>query len=189
MADGAVIDLLRHGETGLSGFRGRLDDPLAPAGWEQMRRATHEARTPWRAVISSPRTRCADFARAFAAERGLPLEWDARLAELDFGDWEGLEPRILQHTHPEALTRFWNDPWAFTPPGGERMAEFEMRVHAAWADISKRHAGRHVLVVTHGGVIRLLLCVARGLARGELLRLAVPHASLHRIGACAALAA
>jgi alpha-ribazole phosphatase len=128
--------------------------------------------------------RCADFARAFAAERGLPVEWDARLAELDFGDWEGLESRMLQHTQPEALARFWNDPWAFTPPKGERMAEFEMRVRAAWADISGRHAGRRVLVVTHGGVIRLLRCLSQGLARSELLRLAVSHASLHRIGAC-----
>lgn len=189
MAGGAVIDLLRHGETGQSGFRGRLDDPLIPPGWEQMRRTTHEARTPWQAVISSPLARCADFARAFAAERGLPLEWDARLAELDFGDWEGLEPRTLQHTHSEALARFWNDPWAFTPPNGERMAEFEMRVRAAWSDLSDRHAGHHVLVVTHGGVIRLLLCLARGLAHSELLRLAVSHASLHRVGACAAVAA
>jgi alpha-ribazole phosphatase len=184
MADGAVISLLRHGETGQSGFRGRLDDPLTPAGWEQMRRATHEARMPWQAVVSSPLVRCADFAHAFAAERGLPVEWDARLAELDFGDWEGLEPRVLQHSQPDALTRFWNDPWAFTPPKGERMAEFETRVRAAWADISERHAGHPVLVVTHGGVIRLLLCLARGLARDELLRLAVSHASLHRIGAC-----
>lgn len=184
MPAGAVIDLLRHGETGQSGFRGRLDDPLTPAGWEQMRRATHEVRMPWQAVVSSPLARCADFARTFAAERGLPVEWDVRLVELDFGDWEGMGAETLQRTQSEVLGRFWADPWTFAPPNGEPVAEFERRVRAAWADISECHAGRHVLVVTHGGVIRLLLCLARGLARGELLRLAVPHASLHRIGAC-----
>jgi alpha-ribazole phosphatase len=184
MADGTVIDLLRHGETGQSGFRGRLDDPLTPAGWEQMRWATHEARIPWQAVVSSPRVRCADFARAFAAERGLPVEWDDRLAELDFGNWEGQDVEALYRAQPEALGRFWADPWTFTPPNGEPLTAFETRVRAAWADISERHTGRHMLVVTHGGVVRLLLCLARGLAHDELLRLAVPHASLHRIGAC-----
>jgi alpha-ribazole phosphatase len=184
MADGAVIVLLRHGETGQSGFRGRLDDPLTLAGWEQMRRATHEARIPWQAVVSSPLVRCADFAHAFAAERGLPVERDDRLAELDFGNWEGQDAEALYRTQPEALGRFWADPWTFTPPNGEPLAAFEARVRAAWADLSERHADQHVLVVTHGGVIRLLLCLARGLAHSELLRLAVPHASLHRIGAC-----
>lgn len=162
MTGGVVIDLLRHGETGRSGFRGNLDDPLAPAGWEQMQRATHEAKTRWQVVVSSPLARCADFAHAFAAERGLPLEWDARLAELHFGDWEGQDAEILHREQPQALGRFWTDPWSYTPPGGESLTAFETRVRAAWVDISKRHTSRHVLVVTHGGVIRLLLCVAGG---------------------------
>lgn len=182
MAGGAIIDLLRHGETGQSGFRGHLDDPLTAAGWEEMRRATREAGA-WQAVVSSPLARCADFARVFAGEYQLPLALDARLAELHFGDWEGLTAEDLMQTHPDALARFWNDPWSFPPPNGEGLAAFESRIRAAWGDLSERYGGRHVLVVTHGGVIRLLLCLVRGLARDELLRLEVPHASLHRIGA------
>ncbi len=182
MAGRVSFDLLRHGETGQSGFRGRLDDPLTPAGREQMRQTTRVARS-WQAVVSSPLARCADFARAFAGENHLPFALDARLAELHFGDWEGLTADDLMHAQPDALARFWNDPWSFPPPNGECMAVFEQRVRGAWADLSIRYVGQPILVVTHGGVIRLLMCLARGLARGELLRLAVPHASLHRIGA------
>ncbi len=182
MSGEVVIELLRHGETGQSGFRGQLDDPLTPAGWEQMHRTT--CGTPcWQAVVSSPLTRCADFARAFAGEYHLPFALDARLAELHFGDWEGLTADDLMRTSPDALARFWNDPWSFPPPNSEGLAAFESRVRAVWGELSERYGGRHVLIVTHGGVIRLLLCLARGLARDALLRLEVPHASLHRIGA------
>lgn len=175
-----VADLLRHGETGLGGFRGRLDDPLTPVGWEQMRRATVR-NGPWQAVVSSPLVRCAAFAAEFAGESGLPLTYDERLAELDFGDWEGLGAEQLMQAHPEMLKRFWSDPWGCTPPNGESLAAFERRVRSALDDLARCHDGRCVLVVTHGGVIRLALCLAQGLGRGELLRLDVPHASLHRV--------
>lgn len=181
MPDAVALDLLRHGETGHAGFRGRTDDPLTPTGLEQMRAAVRSA-GPWQAVVSSPLGRCAAFARELAEAARLPLELDPRLAEIDFGDWEGRDAAQLMESDAERLARFWDDPWQFTPPGGEPMAAFERRVCAAWAELSERHAGRPVLVVSHGGVIRLLLCLDRGLQRSELLNIAVPHASLHRIG-------
>ena len=175
-----VADLLRHGEAGAGGFRGRLDDPLTLAGWEQMWQAVRRG-GPWQAGVSPPLARCAAFAEEFAGENGLPLACDERLAELDFGAWEGLSAAQVMQTPPEALARFWSDPWAYPPPGGESLAAFERRVRSALGDLARRFDGRCVLVVTHGGVIRLALCLSQGLKRGELLRLDVPHASLHRI--------
>jgi len=183
MPGGVSIDLLRHGETGRAGFRGRLDDSLTPTGWEQMQRAV-EPNAGWQAVVTSPLVRCAKFAESLARRGSLPLEQDARLAELHFGDWEGADAEQLIRCDGDALSRFWHDPWAATPPNGEPLAAFEQRVRHAWCDISQRHPGRRVLVVTHAGVIRLLLCLERGLSRNDLLALRVPHGSLHRIGAC-----
>ncbi|MFP9025997.1 histidine phosphatase family protein, partial [Pseudomonas aeruginosa] len=73
---------------------------------------------------------------------------------------------------------FWADPYAFTPPGGEPLSEFEARVLAAQRRLRQRHAGRRVLLVTHGGVIRLLLACARGLPRERLLQVDVGHGAL-----------
>ena len=176
-----IADLLRHGQTGLSGFRGRLDDPLTPAGWDEMQQAVASADTRWKAVISSPLKRCADFARQFAHERGLPLNYDTRLTELDFGDWEGVNAEQLMASDPLALKRFWSEPQIFTPPNGESFAAFENRVRTAWQDNSSQYHGESVLLITHGGVIRLLLCLLRKLPYSEFLNLAVPHASLHRV--------
>ncbi|HKK00814.1 MAG TPA: alpha-ribazole phosphatase family protein [Desulfuromonadales bacterium] len=177
---GFAADLLRHGETGSNGFRGRLDEPLTPTGWEQMRRGA-QAGGPWQAVVSSPLSRCAAFAEAFAGQACLPLEYDQRLAELDFGDWEGLSAERVMQDQPELLKRFWSDPWSCTPPGGESLAAFEGRIRAAWTDLARCYQGQDVLVVTHSGVIRLSLCLAQKLGRGELLQVDVPYGSLHRI--------
>lgn len=172
------LDLLRHGETELGGgFRGRLDDELTPAGWQQMRAGLGAAR-PWAALVSSPLRRCAAFAEVLAAETGLPLQREADLRELDFGEWEGLSAATLMESDSDALARFWADPYAFHPPGGEPLAAFEARVDAALQRLYAAHAGQHLLLLTHGGVMRLLGARAQGLAREQLLQVSVAHGEL-----------
>jgi broad specificity phosphatase PhoE len=180
-----MLELLRHGDTGRSGFRGSSDDPLSARGWAQMEQATQEVR--WQAVVSSSLRRCADFAGAFATRHRLPLTIDPRWAELDFGDWEGRDAAGLLLTEPEALERFWSDPWENPPPAGEAMQAFELRVLAALRDACARAQADRVLVITHAGVIRLLLCLHRGSPRSGLLSLPVAHASIHALPGAASL--
>lgn len=176
------VGLLRHGDTGCSGFRGRLDDPLTPLGWRQMEAALAEGEA-WAAVASSPLRRCAAFASWYAERQGLPLRLDARLAELDFGAWEGATPAQLMASEAgaEALGRFWRDPWGHPPPGGERLDAFEARTLAAVRDAARAANGRPALAVTHGGVIRVLLRLWRGLPRAGLLAIEIPHGALRRL--------
>ncbi|MCY1401202.1 putative phosphoserine phosphatase 2 [compost metagenome] len=172
------LDLLRHGETEQGGgFRGRIDDELTAIGLEQMRAALGDG-CPWQALVSSPLRRCAAFAGEVAQRHGLPLSLEADLRELDFGDWEGRSAAELMESDADALGRFWSDPYAFPAPGGEALADFEARVFAALDRLYRAHAGRHVLAVTHGGVMRLLGAVARGLPRQRLLEVAVGHGEL-----------
>ncbi|HDZ57446.1 MAG TPA: histidine phosphatase family protein [Pseudomonas xinjiangensis] len=171
-----TIDLLRHGETEQGGgFRGSIDDPLTAYGWEQMHTSCQRA-DPWQGVISSPLQRCAAFAEKLATARALPLEHVAALQELHFGDWEGRHPRDLMIEHAELLGKFWADPYAFTPPAGEHLLAFEKRVLGAVDLLAERYANQRLLVVTHGGVIRLLLARARQLPRRDLLQVEVNHA-------------
>lgn len=174
------LDLLRHGETECGGFRGSLDDALTTAGWAQMQAATAAA-GPWDLLVSSPLRRCADFAAELAAACGLPLQFEANLRELHFGAWEGRSAAELMHSDAEALGRFWDDPYAFTPPDGEPVAAFETRVLGAVERLRRDCAGRRLLLVTHGGVMRLLLARARGLPCRALLQVTVAHGALHRL--------
>ncbi len=170
------ISLLRHGEVeGAPAFRGRTDAPLSEAGWRQMEQAVAGRR--WARIWTSPLARCLAFAERLAERLDAPLHLEERLAELDFGDWEGLTAAEVMARDSGALGRFWEDPARHPPPGGEDLASFEARVMAAWAEIRAQEPGP-VLVVTHGGVIRLLRCRLEGRPLGELLRLEVPHAGL-----------
>ena len=181
------IELLRHGDTGQRSYRGQLDDPLSEAGWAQVRAAV--AGRDWDRIVSSPLVRCAAFARELAAQRKLPLRLDARLAEYHFGAWQGVPIATLAAREAAALESFWADPQAHPPPGGEPFAAFRARACAALDDIAAQGDGARVLVVTHGGVIRLLRCVVEARPFGAMANLAVANASLHPLHWPRALAA
>ncbi len=177
-----VIDLLRHGETaGGARFRGSTDDALTEVGWTQMRTATEQGAPGWDRIISSPLKRCADFACELGQQHSLPVSLDERFQEMHFGAWEGCSAAELMATDADALTRFWNDPLRHTPPQAEPLADFELRVMSAWRDVVSRYAGENILLVTHGGVIRVLLCHTRQHPIERLLEFEVGHASIQRI--------
>lgn len=172
------LDLLRHGETELGGgLRGSLDDALTEKGWQQMRAAVI-GQGPWDRLVSSPLQRCARFAEELAGQLGLPVAFDQNLQELHFGAWEGQSAAALMETDAEALGLFWADPYSFTPPQGEPVADFSARVLAAVARLQAAYAGERVLLISHGGVMRLLLAQARGLPREQLLNVEVGHGAL-----------
>ena len=175
-----ILDLLRHGETEQGGLRGSLDDALTDKGWAQMRGAVAEA-GPWQVLVSSPLQRCAHFADELGGRLDLPVQREPGLQELHFGDWEGRSAAQIMEDQADALGRFWADPYAYTPPNGEPVQAFSERVLAAVERLSHQHAGKRVLLVTHGGVMRLLLARARGLPKQQLLQVEVGHGALVRL--------
>lgn len=174
-----TIELLRHGDTGQRSYRGQLDDALTDDGWAQLRAAV--AMREWDAIVSSPLQRCAAFARELADARALPLRLDPRLAEYHFGDWQGVPIETLADEQGDALGRFWADPVGHPPPGAETLEQFRIRLSAALDDIAGDASARRVLVITHGGAIRLLRCVVEGRSFGDMAGIDVAHASLHRL--------
>ncbi|NVZ50967.1 alpha-ribazole phosphatase family protein [Pseudomonas sp. B6002] len=175
------LDLLRHGETELGGgLRGSLDDALTATGWAQMRAAVLQ-QGPWDRLVSSPLQRCARFAEELGERLNLPVSLDKDLQELHFGAWEGQSAAALMEIDAEGLGLFWADPYGFTPPDGEPVRDFSHRVLGAVARLHQAYAGQRVLLISHGGVMRLLLAQARGLPREQLLNVEVGHGGLFRL--------
>lgn len=171
------IELLRHGDTAQRSYRGQLDDALSELGWSQLRAAVQGR--AWDCVVSSSLQRCAAFARELTLARELPLRIDARLAEYHFGDWQGVPIERIAEEQGDALARFWADPVKHPPPGAETFDAFRERLSAALDDIAMRATGQRVLVITHGGAIRLLRCLVERRSYGDMAGIEVPHASLH----------
>jgi len=176
------IDLIRHGEPfGGPMFRGTKDDPLSDLGWQQMRAALSDD-DHWDRVVTSPMLRCHRFAEELASARQLPLDVDDRLREISFGAWEGRTANAIMAETPEALTRFWNDPVTELPPGGEALAKFQARVREAWQHWTVEAAGQQVLMVCHGGVIRMVLGEVMGIPLDRTFSaVAVPYACRSRV--------
>ena len=177
MSSDRFVDLLRHGAVlGGDRFRGTSDDRLSPDGFAQMR-SVAAGLNDWDALFSSPARRCADLARELTAQRGLPLELMPELGERRFGAWEG---RSASEIPIAELKRFWDDPVGFTPPGAEPFEELRERVLAGW-DRILGHKARFPLLITHGGVVRVVLGLVLDIPADALLRIEVPPACRTRL--------
>jgi alpha-ribazole phosphatase len=176
-----IIDILRHGEpVGGSKYRGWLDDPLSEKGWQQMRDAV-EGRSEWQQIISSDLCRCADFAHKLGAECDLDVELNPGFREVGFGEWEGKSAEALLMEENEAISAFWHDPIRNTPPGGEPLPDFQQRVITTWQEMLNRHVGKHLLLVGHAGMMRILLLHLLDLPLESFYRFDPRNASIVRI--------
>ncbi|WP_299592677.1 histidine phosphatase family protein [uncultured Microbulbifer sp.] len=170
------IDLLRHGACeGGSIFRGHIDVPLTELGWQQMSDGLNALNGCWDRIITSPLQRCDRFARSLGAQTGLPVTSVAGIREIGFGDWEGL-PVNTAWTEQRALCEAWSqNPEAYSPPGGEPYTEFRSRVLRALDALATTYVGETLLLVTHGGVIKLLLTIANNWHPGDMISLQVGY--------------
>ena len=106
---------------------------------------------------------------------------EADLAEQHFGDWQGCSHAELSAQREGAWHRFWLSPAHEAPPGGESFVQLIERVGPVVAKLSREHAGRDIVAVTHGGTIRAALAIALGLDAERVLSFSIDNCSLTRI--------
>lgn len=182
MPDSTTIDLLRHGRCeGGAIYRGSTDVVLMPMGWQQMVSNSQTVWTQWQAIISSPMLRCTQFSSHVAAELGLESTIEPDFREIHFGQWEGRETDEVWATERDSVKRWMSDPYAYSPPNGELMIDFSARVENAFKRLCQQATGKHIAVITHGGVIRLILSHILGGSADTFNRLDVPYACLSRV--------
>lgn len=184
------IDLLRHGQSTLSHtLRGSTDDDLTELGWSQMQHSIDQSlhaqdneAVPWDVIFSSPLKRCRLFADRIAQQIEKPVFYHANLQEMHFGDWEALTTQYIYENEPELLANFWQQPTLFSPPNAETMQNFHLRVINGLTDIQQQMQAnhwQHALLVTHGGVIKLLKCIALKHTLDDLLKMSAELGQLN----------
>lgn len=177
-----TIDLMRHGECeGGRIFRGTTDSLLSSDGFEQMNNTIGDNPPSWDLIVSSPLRRCSDYAEMLSIQYQTDLAIEDSFKEIDFGDWEGQEIDSIYSQNAEQVERFWADPIANPAPAAETMQDFQLRTVTAWQQMIEQLKGQNILLVSHGGVIRLLLAHVLGMPLRPLSRLHIPHAALARI--------
>ncbi|MBL4828204.1 MAG: alpha-ribazole phosphatase family protein [Spongiibacteraceae bacterium] len=175
-----TVDLLRHGQCdGGEIFRGSTDVSLTETGWQQMLVTVNEPLS-WDHVFSSSLIRCRAFSEYLSAQRSTPLAVFDELQEIHFGDWEGVEFALIQQKHQMSLQAFWADPLNNTPPNAESIVDFRNRVLGCFEKIIEGYKGKHLLFVTHGAVVRVLMCELLNMPLSSMSKLSVPYACLTR---------
>ncbi|MFK7862626.1 MAG: histidine phosphatase family protein [Pseudohongiellaceae bacterium] len=185
-----TLDFIRHGEPeGGDILRGRVNPVLTEQGWSQMRNAAalnadhtvSEATPKWTHIITSPLLRCRDFAEQTADTVQLPISVQDQWQEIDYGDWDGMPISEWRKVAASQFQAFRNDLSALAPPNGEDYLSFKDRVQAAFSELSTLPDGSHVLVVTHGGVLRVVLPTILGMPLNKSFPLYIPFACYSRI--------
>jgi broad specificity phosphatase PhoE len=162
-----VLYYVRHGLTEWNvqqRLQGRHDVPLNPEGRKQAMRSgiilqelfERDGRAPEDFVyVSSPLVRARETMELVRTTLGLPKSpyaVEPRLAEIAFGEWEGLTYDDVIKRDGDVVAKREGDKWGFRPPGGESYAEVTARV-GEWYDQLDRDA----VVAAHGGTARALV--------------------------------
>ena len=108
-------------------------------------------------IMSSDLPRCSRLAQNLADSWGCELKLSSQLREMSFGEWDGLSYDEIYETD-STRWRIWCDDWlSQTPPGGESIDQFSSRIASF---LIADQPCDHTILVTHAGVIRVLLVMA-----------------------------
>ncbi len=169
--------LIRHGESMWNGERriqGNQDPPLSARGRRQAKclvacLGAHLS-TPAAAVYTSPLRRAAETAAQIGRDLGRDVLPEPGLREMSLGKWEGMTVPEIQAAFPGTYEQWLSDPLAHPAPGGEDLDAFARRVIGAFDRMRAAHPGQNLVLVSHGGAIKALLCAILELPIRSLFR-------------------
>ncbi|MGC9334671.1 MAG: alpha-ribazole phosphatase [Anaerolineae bacterium] len=177
--------LVRHGETAWNAsrrYQGKTDVPLNGVGRRQVNAlAQRLSSEEIDAIYASDLQRARETAEAIAALHELPVQADRRLREISFGAWEGLTRQEIMQRDADSLKAWYDDPLHASPPGGETLTQVARRAGAALAKITRCHSDSTVLIVAHGGILRVLLWLALEISPTAYWRFRFGLASLSEV--------
>jgi broad specificity phosphatase PhoE len=175
------IFLIRHGVTDWHEQRkvlGQRDVPLNAQGINQAQAvAVALAGAQLHEVLSSPLLRAMQTAEIIAGQFGIEVARDPRLVDFRVGKWEGMAYGDVSAS-PE-YQKFLADPLSTAIPGGEDLRQIRERAIAAVEQaLADTPAGESVAIVTHAGILRVILAHYLGSAPGNYHRLRVAPGSI-----------
>ncbi len=176
--------IIRHGETFWNRehrIQGHRDSALTPEGITQAeacaRRLQSEAID---VVIASDLNRVQHTAKILTGSHSLPTTFDATLRERCFGIGEGMTYAEMESKFPQMFSTTGLVDAEFTLPEGESRAVFHQRVRTSIEGLAVAHAGKRILVVTHGGVLGVIYRWLNNLPVGAQ-RIEIPNVGYNRL--------
>jgi broad specificity phosphatase PhoE len=160
--------LVRHGQTEWNReerFRGRADVPLNATGLSQARATGERIAGEWKvaAAYSSPLSRAVRTAEAIGAHFDLHVQGRPNLADIDYGQWQGLTPDEARARWPEEVEAWYSAAQDAHIPGGETLAAVRARAMAEIGNLGSFHPVDTIVLVGHTVINRIILLGVLGL--------------------------
>ena len=162
------VIFVRHGQTDWNKqkkYQGHSDIPLNETGLQQARLVAQRlAGENISAIYSSDLVRAVQTAEFIASQHSLHISIMPELREINFGLWEGLTYKEIMAKWPEILSAIYSGPGSALIPEGESFYDVQKRTIVGLAKCIASHHEETIVIVSHGGTMRVLLCDALGLA-------------------------
>jgi alpha-ribazole phosphatase len=170
--------LARHGQTDLNKVRryqGRIDVPLNETGHQQAQQmALRLSSEPFDKIFTSPLARAQETARLIHNGRSLEVISVPELVEMDFGKLEGKTYKEIIELYPDWDAAIFD----FTFAGGENLDGLALRMSSFVDILKKEDDSSNILVVTHSGCVRVILCLLLGIDVNKWWQFKIDVASL-----------
>jgi alpha-ribazole phosphatase len=182
---GCRIYLIRHGETANAkdhALNGHFDIELSQKGKDQIQAIAEVLKkSPIKAVYSSDLKRTRDSAEIISTHHGLNPVCYPELRELSFGKWEGLSLKELNKKYPGEVEKRFANPATFQAEGGETLNQLIERALPKYEQIIANHTGEEIVIMSHGGVNRVILGHLLGITLNNVFRLTQENAGINII--------
>jgi broad specificity phosphatase PhoE len=178
------IILARHGNTPWNKdkiFRGSKDIPLDDQGREEA-----QALAEWlkddtiQAAYTSPLSRSRDTAQAIARNHNVEVNDLSGLADLRYGDWEGMPLQEVKVKYADLYRQWETSPHTVRFPNGETLEELRTRALAGVDQVVQRHPDQSVLLVGHRAVNKVIIAGLIGLDNSHFWRIAQDTTCVNR---------
>ena len=173
------LTFIRHAETDLAGtFCGHSDPPINARGRTQVNDLIVQLRhKPFDAIYSSDLRRAVDTATPLAQTFAVPYITTPNLREIYFGNWEAMTWTGIEKKYTDYAPR-WTESFPNLPaPDGEPFATFKQRILCEIDHLLSLAANERLAVVTHGGVMRIVLQTFLGYTEQQAWERTKPYCS------------
>lgn len=177
------IFLVRHGEVANANercYNGHYNVNLSPEGLRQMMSVADRLKDkPIKAVYSSDLQRTVKGAKIIAERHSIKPIAIKELRELNYGIWEGKRLEDIRNLYPDDVLDRYNNIENHRIQGGETLLEMKERVLSSINTIIDRHKRDNVVIVSHGGVNRIVLLWSLNMAVKDFYRIQQDYAALN----------
>ena len=179
------IILIRHGETEWNSqqrMQGHSNSDLSSLGQAQIQALGQWMKNvPFDHIYSSDSLRAKQTAEAITQFSGHELQFDQRLREKNLGVFEGLTSEEARERHPEVFRLFKTAGSKYVIDEGESTQQLQDRALEIVNEIRIKHPEERVLLVTHGGFIRVVMKHSLGLSLETPTRFLIRNTGVFRL--------